>query len=72
MNSLLEFSKIGCYLQFDLFGIECSLYQLNPNVEMPSDGQRLKKVMKLMAEGLTDRVLLSHDIHTKHRLVNLF
>lgn len=70
INSLLDFSKFGSFLQFDLFGIECSLYQLNPLVEMPSDAQRLDKVMQLMAEGLNDRILLSHDVHTKHRLVN--
>jgi phosphotriesterase-related protein len=36
---------------------------------MPSDAQRLGYVMALLGHGKTDRVLMSHDIHTKHRLV---
>lgn len=58
-----------CYIQFDLFGTECSLYQLNTSVDMISDGQRIKRIAKLKNEGQLHRVLMSHDIHTKHRLV---
>lgn len=69
IDELIEFSKYGTYLQYDLFGIECSYYQLNPNVDMPSDGQRIDKFMRLIEEGLEDRLLMSHDVHTKIRLV---
>lgn len=65
----MEFAKLGCYLQYDLFGTECSYYQLNSSVDMISDGQRIENIMKLINEGLVDRLLMSHDIHTKHRLV---
>lgn len=71
IDQLIEFSKLGCYLQYDLFGTECSLYQLNMNVDMPSDAQRINNLMKLIDEGLVDRILMSHDIHTKHRLVSV-
>lgn len=59
------------YCQFDLFGTECSHYQLNPKAYMPSDYQRIESIIKLSKEGFTDRILMSHDIHTKHRLVSL-
>lgn len=69
IDVLLEFAKLGVYCQFDLFGIECSYYQLNTEVDMPSDAQRLDNIVRLVQEGRIDRILMSHDIHTKHRLV---
>lgn len=60
---------MGAYCQFDLFGVECSMYQLNLEVDMPSDAQRIQKILRLFKEGYDDRVLMSHDIHTKHRLI---
>lgn len=36
---------------------------------MLSDAQRLDRVVELVQNGFCDKVLLSHDIHTKHRLV---
>ncbi|XP_063705654.1 phosphotriesterase-related protein [Culicoides brevitarsis] len=69
-ETLFEFAKLGVYLQFDLFGTECSYYQLNPTFDMPSDGDRINMLMKLVAEGYEKRVLMSHDIHTKHRLTS--
>ncbi|KAL7027804.1 hypothetical protein ACKWTF_005595 [Chironomus riparius] len=67
-EELLEFSKFGCYCQMDLFGNEVSWYQLNPNADMPSDAQRVERLKMLADEGKIDRILISHDIHTKHRL----
>ncbi|XP_053606660.1 phosphotriesterase-related protein isoform X2 [Plodia interpunctella] len=67
-SKLLDFSDLGTYCQFDLFGTEVSYYQLNPSVDMPSDAQRLDRIAMLVREGRSDRVLMSHDIHTKHRL----
>ncbi|XP_033221328.1 phosphotriesterase-related protein [Belonocnema kinseyi] len=69
-EDLLEFSKLGCYCQFDLFGTECSYYQFSPMTDMPSDAQRLDKIKFLCEDGKLDKVLMSHDIHTKHRLIN--
>ncbi|XP_072947445.1 phosphotriesterase-related protein isoform X2 [Epargyreus clarus] len=69
VEGLLEFAELGTYCQFDLFGTEVSYYQLCPDVDMPSDAQRLEMVRQLVNEGKTDRVLMSHDIHTKHRLI---
>lgn len=70
-SALLEFAdETKCYCQFDLFGIECSFYQLSPTIDMLSDAQRIERVKLLRDDGKLKRVLLSQDIHTKHRLVN--
>lgn len=71
IDELLEFAKLGTYIQYDLFGIECSYYQLNSSVDMPSDAVRINNFIKLVEEGLEDKLLMAHDIHTKHRLVCL-
>lgn len=68
-EKLLEFSEIGCYCQMDLFGNEVSWYQLNSTVDMPSDAQRVDRLKLLADHGKLERILVSHDIHTKHRLV---
>lgn len=71
VENLLEFAdQFDCYCQFDLFGTECSYYQLNPIVDMLSDAQRIELIKSLQRDGKLDRVLMSHDIHTKHRLVS--
>lgn len=91
-DKLIEFAKLGCYLEYDLFGIECSHYQVTyditaliwyttghllltmqftGSIDFPSDAEKIAKVKYLVDNGYADRVLLSHDIHTKHRLVRL-
>ncbi|CAH2090787.1 unnamed protein product [Euphydryas editha] len=67
---LLEFSELGAYCQFDMFGTEVSYYQLDIDIDMPSDAQRLNMICHLLQEDKADRILISHDIHTKHRLVS--
>lgn len=68
-EKLIEFAKIGCYCQMDLFGTEVSWYQLNPSADMPSDAQRVGRLKLLKDEDRISQILMSHDIHTKHRLV---
>ncbi|XP_057331134.1 phosphotriesterase-related protein [Microplitis mediator] len=68
-DELLEFAKLGCYTQFDLFGTECSYYQLDETTDMPSDAQRLDRINWIKRDRGVDQILMSHDIHTKHRLV---
>ncbi|XP_059057996.1 phosphotriesterase-related protein [Achroia grisella] len=67
-QKLLEFAELGTYCQFDLFGVEVSYYQLNASIDMPSDAQRLDKIKLLVDEKKEEKILMSHDIHTKHRL----
>lgn len=37
---------------------------------MPNDAQRIKMVKLLVDHGYQQRIMLAHDIHTKHRLVS--
>ncbi|XP_078790378.1 N-acetyltaurine hydrolase isoform X2 [Oryzias latipes] len=65
---LLEFAKLGSYLEYDLFGTEMLNYPFHLEVDMPSDSQRVKALAFLVKEGFEDRLVISHDIHTKNRL----
>ena len=65
-----ELAATGIFLELDLFGTECSYYQQNKNVYMPHDGQRIERVIDLVQKGFVRQVLLSHDIHTNHRLIS--
>ena len=69
-EKLSEFaSEFKCYCQFDLFGIELSYYQIAPEIDFPSDAQRMDFISHLVKEEKSeDRILIAHDIHTKHRL----
>ncbi|XP_011499141.1 PREDICTED: phosphotriesterase-related protein isoform X3 [Ceratosolen solmsi marchali] len=69
-DELLTFAELGSYCQYDLFGIECSYYQLDTKMDMPSDAQRIDKMRILKEDGRLEKILMSHDIHTKHRLMN--
>uniref|UniRef100_A0A3Q3N011 N-acetyltaurine hydrolase n=1 Tax=Mastacembelus armatus TaxID=205130 RepID=A0A3Q3N011_9TELE len=67
-GELLEFGKLGSYLEYDLFGIEMLNYPFNLEVDMPSDNQRVQTLAMLLKEGYEDKLLMAHDIHTKNRL----
>lgn len=68
-KELLEFAQLGCYLEYDLFGTALLNYQFNPDIDMPDDNKRIRRVRLLVEEGYEDRILVAHDIHTKHRLM---
>ena len=69
-DTLLDFaSTFGCYCQFDLFGIENSYYQIKPSIDFFSDAQRIGLIDGLIRSKFEDKILMAHDIHTKHRLV---
>ncbi len=67
-GALLELAHSGCYLEWDLFGIESSHYPLS-NIDMPNDAQRMDVIKRLIGEGYGERIVVAHDICTKHRLV---
>ncbi|XP_024247071.1 phosphotriesterase-related protein isoform X3 [Oncorhynchus tshawytscha] len=67
-GELLEFAKMGSYLEYDLFGTEMLNYAYNLEVDMPSDSQRVKALAFLVQEGYEDNIVIAHDIHTKNRL----
>lgn len=41
-GELLEFAKLGSYLEYDLFGVETLNYVYNLDVDMPCDSQRVR------------------------------
>ena len=67
-ETLLDLASGGCYLEWDLFGNESSYYPLS-DIAMPSDAQRIDIVVKMVAEGYGERIVISHDVCQKHRLV---
>ncbi|KAI1289897.1 Phosphotriesterase-related protein [Halotydeus destructor] len=69
-GDLLDYAKFGSILEFDLFGVETSYYQLSDDLDMPSDAVRILRLKTLVDEGLGDRIVISHDIHTKQRLMH--
>lgn len=69
-SELLEFANLKCYCEFDLFGVETSYYELSDSLNMPSDETRIERLKILIDEGFQDKLVISHDIHTKHRLVS--
>ncbi|KAM8811266.1 N-acetyltaurine hydrolase [Eudromia elegans] len=68
-KKLLDLAELGCYLEYDLFGVEFLHYQFQPSVDMPSDNERIARIRTLIDEGYEDRILMAHDVHTKHRLL---
>ncbi|XP_077991347.1 N-acetyltaurine hydrolase-like [Glandiceps talaboti] len=68
-ETLAEFAKMGSYLEYDLFGIEVSHYPPNLEMDMPSDAQRIQFIKYLIEEGYNDKIVIAHDVHTKHRLM---
>lgn len=68
-DTLRALAGTGCYLEWDLFGNESSHYPLS-DIDMPSDAQRMDVIRRVAdEEGCGERILVAHDICTKHRLV---
>ena len=67
-EALRGIAASGCYLEWDLFGNEGSYYPL-ADLDMPSDAQRLDFIKRISDAGYSDRIVIGHDIATKHRLV---
>jgi phosphotriesterase-related protein len=68
---LLELANEGCYLEFDLFGMETTgSYYRELGIRIPSDGERLDLIRALSDRGHLEQVLISHDICFKHRLAS--
>ena len=67
-ETLREIAQAGCYLEWDLFGIEESHYHLNPKVDMPSDAKRMNDIAWLLSQDYGRKVVVSHDVSVKSRL----
>ena len=67
-DKLLDLAESGCYLEYDLFGMETSHYPL-ADIDLPSDAQRINILGRLIEAGHRDQLVIAQDICTKHRLV---
>ena len=68
IRKLKEIASSGCFLEWDLFGTEVSFYQLS-DFEMPNDTMRMDIIKAMTDEGFGEKIVISHDICTKHRLL---
>ncbi len=68
LETLDRVADTGCFLEFDLFGNERPDYP-GAGIELPTDEHRLGLLRRMVERGKLDRILVSHDISTKHRLV---
>lgn len=64
----LNLAKTGCFLEFDLFGLESSYYPMS-DIDMPNDALRVAMIAGLAQDGYLDQVLVSLDIDTRARLI---
>ena len=65
---LMDLAQTGCYLEYDLFGLETSYYPYNPDFDMPNDGGRMAQILRLIEDGHARQLLMSHVIAYKHCL----
>ena len=68
-EKLMEFAKLRSYIEYDFFGVEQIFYQPTKSPILPNDTERIRRVQLLLKEDYLNRVILAHDVHTKHRLV---
>ena len=65
---LKAIAETGCFLEYDLFGLEVSHYPMS-DFEIPSDAERMRQILWLVEQGHGRQVLMAHDICFKVRLV---
>ena len=68
VDRMLRLADTGCVLEWDLFGQESSYYRLS-DIDMPNDAIRLRAIRALIDRGHLARVVISHDICYRTRLV---
>ncbi len=68
-STLTRVAESGCYLEWDLFGREQSLYTGNLNIDLPSDAKRMDDIAWMIAQGYGDKIVIAHDICSRDRLL---
>jgi len=70
---LLEFADDSkCYLEFDLFGIESSHYQMDDKMFMPNDGERLRRIKVILYCIKKMRVCVGGKMNNQYKLALKF
>ena len=67
-DEVLRLADAGCVIEYDFFGIETSYYWF-ADADLPTDYMRLAYIRALIEHGHGERIVISHDICTKTRLV---
>lgn len=68
-DQLTEYAdEFPVYVEVDLFGLEMLHYPLGQFDAMPSDRERVSLVKRCVEAGYTHRLLISHDVFSRHRL----
>ena len=68
-DNLKAIADMGCYLEWDLFGREQSLYVYNLAVDMPNDAKRMDDIAWVIEQGHGDRVVVAQDVCNKNQLL---
>ena len=68
-ENLKGIADTGCYLEWDLFGSEQSLYVHNLSIDMPSDAKRMDDIGWVIEQGHGDRVVVAQDVCNKKQLI---
>jgi phosphotriesterase-related protein len=66
-STLHTLAELGCFFELDLFGQETFDYPY-VHLDRITDWQRVHIIRDMIAEGLLNHILVSHDIGHKHRL----
>lgn len=68
----VQLAKHGCYLEYDNFGWEGwqPLHPpWDPEIDIPTDIQRIKEISQLIEDGFLNQILISTDVAQKAHLV---
>ncbi len=68
-ESVLRLAKTGCVVEYDWFGQVIATYPRG-RVDVPSDGERIKQIVRLVEEGHGEQVVISQDVCMKMRLAS--
>ena len=68
-STLTAIGEAGCYFEWDLFGSESAYYRMNLDIQHPNDGTKLNDIAWLISEGYGDKIVIAHDICSRHRLL---
>lgn len=67
-ETMRKLAETGCYLEFDLFGLESAIYPLAAT-DMPNDGRRVDFITQLIEAGHLEQIVVAHDTAFQTRLV---
>ena len=62
---LKALAETGCFLEYDIFSWENTGPFMDAAINMPNDGERLRRIAFLVEQGFEDQVVIAHDICRK-------